>query len=113
MIAIINGTIINAERTYEADVLINGETIARIGSNLEYPENTYVIDAGGRYVMPGGVDVHTHFDLPMFNTVTSDDHYTGHRAAAFGGTTTVIDFVPLDGSSLLESVDAWHSKADS
>ena len=62
--------------------------------------------------MPGGVDVHTHFDLPMFGTVSSDDHYTGHKAAAFGGTTTVIDFVPQDYPSLLENVAAWHAKAD-
>ena len=55
-----------------------------------------VVDAAGKLVLPGGVDAHTHFDLPMFGTVSSDDHYTGHKAAAFGGTTTVIDFVPQD-----------------
>ena len=63
-------------------------------------------------VMPGGVDPHTHFDLPMGNTVSSDDHYTGHKAAAFGGTTTVIDFVPQDGPTLNTSVLAWRKKAD-
>ncbi len=62
--------------------------------------------------MPGGVDPHTHFDLPMFGTVSSDDHYTGHKAAAFGGTTTVIDFVPQDFPSLAQSVEAWRLKAD-
>ena len=62
--------------------------------------------------MPGGVDPHTHFDLPMFGTVSSDDHYTGHKAAAFGGTTTVIDFVPQDFPSLEQSVEAWRLKAD-
>jgi dihydropyrimidinase len=62
--------------------------------------------------MPGGVDVHTHFDLPMFGTVSSDDHYTGHKAAAFGATTTVIDFVPQDTSPLLRNVEIWHEKAD-
>ena len=62
--------------------------------------------------MPGGVDPHTHFDLPMFGTVSSDDHYTGHKAAAFGGTTTVIDFVSQDTPTLKESVDIWHAKAD-
>jgi len=63
-------------------------------------------------VLPGGVDPHTHFDLPMFGTVSSDDHYTGHKAAAFGGTTTVIDFVSQDKPTLCESVEAWHVKAD-
>jgi dihydropyrimidinase len=63
--------------------------------------------------MPGGVDVHTHFDLPMGRgVVSSDDHYTGHKAAAFGGTTTVIDFVPQDSAPLIANVDAWHAKAD-
>jgi dihydropyrimidinase len=58
------------------------------------------------------VDPHTHFDLPMFDTVTSDDHYTGHKAAAFGGTTTALDFVPQELSGLKNSVDLWHLKAD-
>ncbi len=71
-----------------------------------------VVDAAGKLILPGGVDVHTHFDLPMFGTVSSDDHYTGHKAAAFGGTTTVIDFVPQDLSPLQANVDAWHAKAD-
>jgi dihydropyrimidinase len=63
-------------------------------------------------ILPGGVDVHTHFDLPMFDTVSSDDHYSGHKAAAFGGTTTVIDFVSFDKPTIAESVEAWHKKAD-
>jgi dihydropyrimidinase len=62
--------------------------------------------------MPGGVDPHTHFDLPMFGTVSSDDHYTGHKAAAFGGTTTVIDFVPQDYPTLQANIEAWRAKAD-
>jgi dihydropyrimidinase len=75
--------------------------------------NAEIIDASGKLVMPGGVDPHTHFDLPMFDTVSSDDHYTGHKAAAFGGTTTVMDFVPQPDEGSLESgVDAWHAKAD-
>lgn len=71
-----------------------------------------VIDATGKLIIPGGVDVHTHFDLPMGGTVSSDDHYTGHKAAAFGGTTTVIDFVSFDFPTIRESVDAWHSKSE-
>ncbi len=79
--------------------------------NLSIPD-AQVVDAAGKLVLPGGVDAHTHFDLPMFGTVSSDDHYTGHKAAAFGGTTTVIDFVPQDTPTLEESVDIWHAKAD-
>jgi dihydropyrimidinase len=107
-----SGTLVTASETFDADILIDGETIVQIGTNLAGPEGAESIDATGMLVMPGGVDIHTHFDLPMFGTVSSDDHYTGHKAAAFGGTTTVIDFVPQDVPSLLESVDAWHAKAD-
>ncbi|MBE0696410.1 MAG: amidohydrolase family protein, partial [Anaerolineaceae bacterium] len=95
-ILIRNGTLVTAGETFEADIFISGEKIVMVGQNLPVPEGTLVIDAAGKLVMPGGVDVHTHFDLPMFGTVSSDDHYTGHKAAAFGGTTTVIDFVPQD-----------------
>jgi len=106
-----SGTIITAEETYSADILIEGEVIVSIGKNLTIP-GARIIDAQGKYVMPGGIDPHTHFDLPMFGTVSSDDHYTGHKAAAFGGTTTVIDFVPLDETPLIANVEAWHAKAD-
>jgi dihydropyrimidinase len=107
-----SGTLVTASETFDADVMVDGEKIVQIGSNLSGPEGAESIDATGMLVMPGGVDIHTHFDLPMFGTVSSDDHYTGHKAAAFGGTTTVIDFVPQDVPSLLESIDAWHAKAD-
>lgn len=107
-----NGTLITAGETFQADIFIAGEKIALVGQSLPVPQNTRVIDAVGKLVMPGGVDVHTHFDLPMFGTVSSDDHYTGHKAAAFGGTTTVIDFVPQDVPALKANVDAWHSRAD-
>jgi dihydropyrimidinase len=91
--------------------LIEGETIAEIGLDLDVP-SAEIIDARDKYVLPGGVDPHTHFDLPMFGTVSSDDHYTGHKAAAFGGTTTVIDFISQDLPSLPACVEAWHAKAD-
>jgi dihydropyrimidinase len=90
--------------------LLDGEQIARIGPNLQ-AANAEVLDASGKFILPGGVDPHTHFDLPMFGTVSSDDHYTGTKAAAFGGTTTVIDFVSLDFPTLRASVDAWRDKA--
>lgn len=110
---IANGTIVTPSDTFVADIYIEGEKIRSIGT--DFPENPDIkkIDASGLYVLPGGVDVHTHFDLPMFGTVSSDDHYTGHKAAAFGGTTTVIDFVPQTNSSLLADIDHWHEKADS
>lgn len=107
------GTIITAAETMHADILIEDEIIKAIGYGFNVDDSTTVIDASGKIVLPGGVDVHTHFDLPMFNTVSSDDHYSGHKAAAFGGTTTVIDFVSQDKKSLKACVEAWHKKADS
>lgn len=112
MLLIRSGTLITASETIAADILIDGEKIALVGQNLPAGPDVEVIDAGGKLVMPGGVDVHTHFDLPMFDTVTADDHYSGHKAAAFGGTTTVIDFVPQDKPALRANIDAWHAKAD-
>jgi dihydropyrimidinase len=106
-----NGTLITAEETFQADILVEGEQIARIGKDLQAP-GAQIVDAAGKLVMPGGVDAHTHFDLPMFGTVSSDDHYTGHKAAAFGGTTTVIDFVPQEGATLAAAVKDWREKAD-
>ncbi len=104
-------TLITAAETYQADILIEGEKISEIGLDLPN-EGAEVIDASGKFIMPGGIDPHTHFDLPMFGTVSSDDHYSGHKAAAFGGTTTVMDFVPQDQSTLAESVKAWREKAE-
>jgi dihydropyrimidinase len=106
-----NGTLITASETFRADILIEGEAIAGIGRDLTRP-GTELLDATDMFITPGGVDPHTHFDLPMFGTVSSDDHYTGHKAAAFGGTTTVIDFVSFDFPTFRESVDAWHRKAE-
>lgn len=108
-----SGTLVTASDTFAADILIVGEQIAAIGKDIAAPEDCETIDAAGKLVLPGGVDPHTHFDLPMFGTVSSDDHYTGHKAAAFGGTTTVIDFVPQEPGSLRASLDLWHEKADS
>ncbi len=107
-----SGTLITASETFPADILIDGEQISVIGHDLTAP-SAEVIDVSGKLVMPGGIDPHTHFDLPMFNTVSSDNHYTGHKAAAFGGTTTVMDFVPQDFPMLEEAVKVWRKKADS
>ncbi len=106
-----NGTLITASETFQADILIEGEKIAQIGKDLTHP-SADVVDATGLYVLPGGIDAHVHLDLPMFGTVSSDDHYTGMKAAAFGGTTTVMDFVPQDEGTLAENIDLWHAKAD-
>jgi dihydropyrimidinase len=106
-----NGTLITASETFQADILVEQEKIELIGRDLSHP-NADIIDAAGKYILPGGLDVHVHLDLPMFGTVSSDDHYTGMKAAAFGGTTTVIDFVPQDEGTLKENVDRWHAKAD-
>ncbi len=106
-----NGTLLTASETFEADILVEGEQISRIGKALAVP-GAEVVDASGKLIMPGGIDPHTHFDLPMFGTVSSDDHYTGHKAAAFGGTTTALDFVSFDFDTIRESVDAWRQKAE-
>src|SRR3990170_2573537 len=100
-----NGTLLTASDTIAADLLVEGERIAAIGQGLPAGD-AQEIDAAGKLLLPGGIDPHTHFDLPMFGTVSSDDHYTGHKAAAFGGTTTVMDFVPQDpGQSLLAALE--------
>ncbi len=106
-----SGTLVTAAETYSADLLIRDGKIDEIGQNL-IDREAVQIDASGKLVLPGGVDPHTHFDLPMFGTVSSDDHYTGHKAAAFGGTTTAMDFVPQDRPSLEENVEFWRAKAE-
>jgi dihydropyrimidinase len=105
-----NGTLITASETFESDILINGGKIAHIGKNLGHP-NAEIVDVTGKLIMPGGIDPHVHLDLPMFGTVSSDDHYTGHKAAAFGGTTTVMDFVVLEPHGFKYSIDLWFEKS--
>ena len=105
------GTVVNDVDSRNVDLLIQGDVITEIGDDLNYSDSE-IIDAQNLLVLPGGVDVHTHFDLPMFGTVSSDDHYTGHKAAAFGGTTTVLDFVPQVSDSMEKDVESWHARAD-
>ena len=112
---ITNGTIVTADGSYAADVLVDGETIAQIGPDLAAAGVTAdeTIDATGRYVIPGGIDVHTHMELPFGGTFAKDTFETGTRAAAFGGTTSIVDFaVQAKGQSLREGLDAWHAKAE-
>lgn len=105
-----HGTLITASDTFSADIRVEGEKIVEIGQDIAAP-GADVVDATGMLVMPGGVDVHTHLELPMAGTVSSDDHYTGHKAAAFGGTTTVLDFISQDPGSLVDNIERWHLKA--
>lgn len=105
-----NGTLITATESFDADILIEEEKISLIGKDLHHP-NANIIDAAGKFIMPGGIDPHVHLDLPMFGTVSSDDHYTGHKAAAFGGTTTAMDFVVLQEEGFERSVDLWFEKS--
>src|SRR3954452_13175165 len=108
-----NGRVVTAVDDYTADILIDSETISIIGKTLDI-EADKVIDAAGKLVIPGGIDPHTHMELPFGGTQSSDDFFTGTRAAAFGGTTTIIDFaVQYKGESLTQGIDNWHAKADS
>ena len=126
---ITGGTVVTAEGTLDADVLIVGEKIAAVlargpatdaatfaaagaAADAE-PEADILIDAGGKYVIPGGIDAHTHMEMPFGGTFSADTFETGTIAAAWGGTTTIIDFaVQAKGTSLLATLDKWHSKAD-
>ena len=113
---ITNGHVVTAVDSYIADILIEGSTIAMIGSDLTKVVSSpdRVIDAAGRLVLPGGIDPHTHMDLPFGGTSASDDFETGTRAAAFGGTTTIVDFaVQFRGQSLNQALDVWFAKAES
>ena len=107
-----NGRVITAVDDYMGDVYIENETVSLIGKNLEV-EADEVIDATGKYLFPGGLDPHTHLDMPFGGTTSADDFETGTRAAAHGGTTTLIDFaIQTKGHSTLEALDTWHAKAD-
>ena len=109
-----NGTVVTAEGSYVADILVDGEAIAQIGLNLgESATADETIDASGKYVIPGGIDVHTHMQLPFGGTFAKDTFETGTRAAAFGGTTSIVDFaVQSKGGSLRDGLVAWHEKAE-
>src|SRR5687768_14420588 len=110
-----SGQIVTAVDSYTADVLIDGSVISMIGTNLGSVAGSVdrTIDATGKLVIPGGIDPHTHMDLPFGGTSSSDDFETGTRAAAFGGTTTIIDFaVQYKGQALNQALDAWFAKAE-
>lgn len=103
------GTIVTHDLTYKADVLIEGGRISAIGPDLA---GDTVLDATGCYVMPGGIDPHTHLEMPFMGTYSSDDFESGTRAALAGGTTMVIDFaLPAPGQGLLDALEMWHNKS--
>jgi dihydropyrimidinase len=107
-----NGRIITAEQDYIADIYIEKDTITTIGASLTMQADT-TIDAKGKYMIPGGVDVHTHMDMPFGGTTSSDDFETGTRAAAFGGTTCLIDFaIQSKGTRMRDALDVWWKKGE-
>jgi dihydropyrimidinase len=107
-----NGRVVTAVDDYNADILVEDGTIAMIGKRIEAQADR-TIDAKGRLVIPGGIDPHTHLDLPFGGTSSSDDFETGTKAAAHGGTTTIIDFaVQYKGQALNEAIDVWFKKAE-
>ncbi|MFC6669872.1 dihydropyrimidinase [Marinobacterium aestuariivivens] len=106
------GTVVTADQSLRADVYCENGLIAAIGENLEVPASAEVIDAGGQYVMPGGIDPHTHMQLPFMGTVASDDFYTGTAAGLAGGTTSIIDFViPAPRQRLMDAWEQWRDWA--
>src|ERR1700689_4950498 len=110
---ITNGRVVTATDTYSSDVAISDGKVTAIGQNLPRDNATKIIDAAGMYVLPGGIDVHTHLDMPFGGTVSSDDFETGTRAAAFGGTTTLVDFaIQPKGTRMRDALDTWWKKAE-
>src|SRR5438034_10372907 len=107
-----NGTVVTATDQYKGDILVEDETISVIGTALDMHADK-VIDAAGKYVLPGGIDVHTHLDMPFGGATSADDFETGTRAAAFGGTTTIVDFaIQYKGQTLHHAWETWMKKAD-
>ena len=112
-ILIRGGTVVNADLAFKADVLTQDGKIVAVGIDLQAPAGTTVVDAAGQYVMPGGIDPHTHMQLPFMGTVTMDDFYTGTAAGLAGGTTSIIDFViPNPQQPLLEAYQTWRGWAE-
>src|SRR5229473_283897 len=108
-----NGKVVTATTTTVADVLIEGEVIKEVRSGIPQNSAAKVIDAAGMYVLPGGIDCHTHLDMPFGGTTSADDFETGTRAAAFGGTTSIVDFaIQPRGTRMRDALDTWWKKAE-
>src|SRR5690349_16026108 len=109
---ITNGTIVTAVDQYKGDVLVEDEKITLIGTKLEMAVDK-TIDAAGKYVLPGGIDVHTHLDMPFGGSTSADDFESGTTAAAFGGTTSIVDFaIQYKGQTLHHAWETWAKKAE-
>jgi len=107
------GEIVTADSRFHADIFVQGETITRIGQNLEAPADAQVIDASGKYVFPGFIDPHVHIYLPFMSTFAKDTHETGSIAALVGGSTTFIEMVcPSRTDDALQGYQLWKSKAE-
>jgi dihydropyrimidinase len=107
------GTVVNADRTFRADVLCEDGLIVAVGEGLKAPQGATVVDAGGQYVMPGGIDPHTHMQLPFMGTVTTEDFYSGTAAGLAGGTTMIIDFaIPNPQQNVMEAYQQWREWAE-
>jgi dihydropyrimidinase len=108
-----NGTVVSAEKTFAADVLIDGATVTEVRAGIS-PDGHELLDASGMLLLPGGIDAHTHLDMPFGGTTSSDDFETGTRAAAIGGTTTIVDFaIQARGTKMRDALDTWWKKAES
>src|SRR5437764_13095126 len=111
-ILIKGGRVVTASDDYVADVFIEGETVTTVGRSLEVDADR-VIDAAGKYVLPGCIDPHTHLDMPFGGTVTIDDFESGHTSAAFGGTTCHVDFIiQPQGQTFAAAFEEWRGKAN-
>ncbi|HTW67379.1 MAG TPA: dihydropyrimidinase [Bryobacteraceae bacterium] len=108
-----NGTIVTAEKTFAGDVLVEDGTIKDVRPGIAAEPGLEVIDASGMLLLPGGIDAHTHLDMPFGGTTSSDDFETGTRAAAIGGTTTIVDFaIQSRGTKMRDALDTWWKKAE-
>jgi dihydropyrimidinase len=109
-----NGSVVSADKTFAADVLIEGGTIQDVRAGIPADPVHEVLDATGMLLLPGGIDAHTHLDMPFGGTTSSDDFETGTRAAAIGGTTTLVDFaIQARGTKMRDALDTWWRKAES
>ncbi len=108
-----NGTVVSAESTFSADILVEGQKIKEVRTGIPVNAADRVLDATGLLLLPGGIDVHTHLDMPFGGTTSSDDFETGTRAAAFGGTTTIVDFaIQARGTKMRDALDTWWKKGE-
>ena len=108
-----NGTVVTAEKTFPSDILIEGEMIKEVRPGIPSSPSHTTLDATGMLLLPGGIDAHTHLDMPFGGTTSADDFETGTRAAAMGGTTTIVDFaIQGRGTKMRDALDTWWKKGE-